>query len=652
MPKTEVTGRQIKDQSVDLTVDVTGVLPVANGGSGCNTIPINSVVLGNGTGAVQSVAPGTSGNVLTSNGGTWVSSAPASVSGTASSATKLETARTIQTNLASTSSASFDGTASVSPGVSGTLPVSNGGTGVSTLPSNAVLLGNSTSAVQTVAPGTSGNVLTSDGTTWKSSAASLSSPTISGNVLPASGYSSDIGSGSLPFNNITAYSLTALGYVTLNTTLNASSGTQYGLQVTPTVSQTSTAGYTALRVNSTQSSTGSGTKLLADLQLGGTSKFSVDTAGTVTTAGAIELGNASDTTLSRSAAGKLAVEGVDVVLTGGALGTPSSGTLTNCTSLPVSGITASTSTALGVGSIELGHASDTTVTRSAAGKIAVEGVDVVLTGGALGTPASGTLTNCTSLPVSGITASTSTALGVGSIELGHASDTTLTRAAAGRVAVEGVNVVTTSSTDTLINKTLTTPKIDAIVSPSGTTNIYIRNGTGAGSTLDVYAPGNDHAAHFNTADSAGGSHAAWMQRTGSTGSLIGLYYSGNTTLVGNITTNGSSTTYGTTSDYRLKENVEPLSGGTATIDELNPVKYEWKSSGAYGDGFLAHELQAVIPEAVDGEKDAVDANGKIKPQVVDLGKIVPHLVCAVQELKAELDSAKQRISALEAQVNK
>ena len=73
MPKTEVTGSQIKDQSVSLSVDVTGVLPVANGGSGSNTIALNNVVLGNGSGAVQTVAPGASGNVLTSNGTTWVS---------------------------------------------------------------------------------------------------------------------------------------------------------------------------------------------------------------------------------------------------------------------------------------------------------------------------------------------------------------------------------------------------------------------------------------------------------------------------------------------------------------------------------------------------------------------------------------------------
>jgi len=77
----------------------------------------------------------------------------------------------------------------------------------------------------------------------------------------------------------------------------------------------------------------------------------------------------------------------------------------------------------------------------------------------LGTPQSGTLTSCTGLPISGLTASTSTALGVGSIELGHASDTTLTRVSAGLVAIEGVNIVTTSATQTLTNKTLTSPTL-------------------------------------------------------------------------------------------------------------------------------------------------------------------------------------------------
>jgi hypothetical protein len=87
-----------------------------------------------------------------------------------------------------------------------------------------------------------------------------------------------------------------------------------------------------------------------------------------------------------------------------------------------------------------------------------------MTAPVLGTPASGTLTNTTGLPIAGLVASTSAALGVGTVELGHATDTTISRVSAGIVAVEGVNVVTTSSTDTLTNKTLTSPTINNAVS--------------------------------------------------------------------------------------------------------------------------------------------------------------------------------------------
>lgn len=92
--------------------------------------------------------------------------------------------------------------------------------------------------------------------------------------------------------------------------------------------------------------------------------------------------------------------------------------------------------------INLGHASDTTITRTGAGAIAVEGAAVLLASGALGTPASGTLTNCSGLPLSGVVDSTSEALGVGTLEVGHASDTTISRSAAGKIAVEGVDVLT------------------------------------------------------------------------------------------------------------------------------------------------------------------------------------------------------------------
>jgi len=112
-------------------------ITAAQGGTGLATLTSNNVVLGNGTGNVLLVAPGTSGNALVSNGTTWSSSA-------------------VSANVST---------------VTGVLPVSNGGTGASSLTANNVLLGNGTSAVQIVAPGTSGNVLTSNGTTWTSAAA-------------------------------------------------------------------------------------------------------------------------------------------------------------------------------------------------------------------------------------------------------------------------------------------------------------------------------------------------------------------------------------------------------------------------------------------------------------------------------------------------
>jgi hypothetical protein len=95
---------------------------------------------------------------------------------------------------------------------------------------------------------------------------------------------------------------------------------------------------------------------------------------------------------------------------------------------------------------------------------------------ALGTPSAVTLTNGTGLPVSGISASTSDAIGVGTIELGHATDTTISRVSAGLVAVEGVNVVTESATQTLTNKTLTSPVIETITN-TGTLTLPTTTGT-------------------------------------------------------------------------------------------------------------------------------------------------------------------------------
>jgi hypothetical protein len=113
------------------------------------------------------------------------------------------------------------------------------------------------------------------------------------------------------------------------------------------------------------------------------------------------------------------------------------------------------------------------------------------------------------------------------------------------------------------------------------------------------------------------------------------------TTVGFIYQNGSSTQFSTSSDYRLKENVQPMQDALAVIAQLNPVTYTWKADGSDGQGFIAHELQAVVPDCVTGEKDAVDAEGNPQYQGVDTSFLVATLVKAVQELTA-------RIAALEA----
>jgi hypothetical protein len=139
---------------------------------------------------------------------------------------------------------------------------------------------------------------------------------------------------------------------------------------------------------------------------------------------------------------------------------------------------------------------------------------------------------------------------------------------------------------------------------------------------------------------------AWLAKDTQNNGAIASFVNNSNALAGTITISGTTTTYGTSSDYRLKENVQQITTGLATIGELRPVTYDWKADKSKGEGFIAHELQEVIPQAVTGIKDAVNEDGSIKPQGVDYSKIVVHLVAAIQELKADLDAAKAEIATL------
>jgi hypothetical protein len=120
------------------------------------------------------------------------------------------------------------------------------------------------------------------------------------------------------------------------------------------------------------------------------------------------------------------------------------------------------------------------------------------------------------------------------------------------------------------------------------------------------------------------------------------------TEVGTITTNGSSTTaYNTSSDYRLKENIAPMVGALETVSQLKPVTYKWKVDGSDGQGFIAHELQAVVPECVTGEKDAVDSEGNPQYQGIDTSFLVATLTAAIQEQQTLIENLTTRLNALE-----
>jgi hypothetical protein len=162
--------------------------------------------------------------------------------------------------------------------------------------------------------------------------------------------------------------------------------------------------------------------------------------------------------------------------------------------------------------------------------------------------------------------------------------------------------------------------------------------------------------------------------------------------VGSISTTNSSTSYNTSSDYRLKTDAQPMTGASARVQELNPVNFEWVVDGTRTDGFLAHEAQEVVPEAVTGTKDAMrDEEYEVTPAVyedvvipavlddegneleaerteqqlvteavigtrsvpdyqgIDQSKLVPLLTAALQEALTKIDAMETRLAALEAE---
>jgi hypothetical protein len=134
---------------------------------------------------------------------------------------------------------------------------------------------------------------------------------------------------------------------------------------------------------------------------------------------------------------------------------------------------------------------------------------------------------------------------------------------------------------------------------------------------------------------------------GSSGTFMEFFNSGNGSSIGTIiNSSGTATAYNTTSDYRLKENIAPLVGAINRINNLQVRRFNFIANPDHiVDGFIAHEAQAVVPECVTGEKDAVDGDGNPVYQGIDQSKLVPLLTAALQEAVAKIESLEARLTA-------
>ena len=119
--------------------------------------------------------------------------------------------------------------------------------------------------------------------------------------------------------------------------------------------------------------------------------------------------------------------------------------------------------------------------------------------------------------------------------------------------------------------------------------------------------------------------------------------------VGTITTQGSSTSYNESSDYRLKENIVDIEDGITRVKQLQPRRFNFiTDADTTVDGFIAHEAQTVVPEAVTGTRDEVDEEGNAIMQGIDKSKLVPLLTAALQEVIAKVETLEAEIAELKA----
>ena len=200
-------------------------------------------------------------------------------------------------------------------------------------------------------------------------------------------------------------------------------------------------------------------------------------------------------------------------------------------------------------------------------------------------------------------------------------------------------------------------------------NVFINTTSNAGTAPAYINTVFNGVSHFGASikTSYGSAGSTFMQFVNSSGAAQGSIYANATT----------TTSYNTSSDYRLKENVAPMSGSIDRLKQLKPSTWAWIQDGSHGEGFLAHEAQEIVPECATGTKDAMrteeyevtpavkatydEEDNELTPAVeavmgtrevpdyqgIDQSKLVPLLTAALQEAITKIEDLETRIQALE-----